>query len=91
MRRSPLLAGGADGAAIATAFAIVLAFAALIFAFVVSDFSVANVARNSHTDKPMLYKVSAAWGSHEGLWSCGAGSWRCSALCWPAPAGCRSA
>jgi len=73
MRRSPLLAGGADGAAIATAFAIVLAFAALIFAFVVSDFSVENVARNSHTDKPMLYKVSAAWGSHEGslvLW-CG--------------------
>ena len=72
-RRSPLLAGGADGAAIATAFALVLAFAALIFAFVVSDFSVENVARNSHTDKPMLYKVAAAWGSHEGslvLW-CG--------------------
>jgi cytochrome c-type biogenesis protein CcmF len=73
VRRSPLLAGGADGAAIATAFAILLAFAALIFAFVVSDFSVENVARNSHTDKPMLYKVAAAWGSHEGslvLW-CG--------------------
>jgi cytochrome c-type biogenesis protein CcmF len=73
VRRSPLLAGGADGAAMATAFALVLAFAALIFAFVVSDFSVENVARNSHTDKPMLYKVAAAWGSHEGslvLW-CG--------------------
>jgi cytochrome c-type biogenesis protein CcmF len=73
VRRSPLLAGGADGAAIATAFALMLAFAALIFAFAVSDFSVENVARNSHTDKPMLYKVAAAWGSHEGslvLW-CG--------------------
>jgi len=72
-RRSPLLAGGADGAALASAFAVTLAFAALIYAFSVSDFSVENVARNSHTDKPMLYKVSAAWGSHEGslvLW-CG--------------------
>ena len=72
-RRSPLLAGGADGAAMASAFAVTLAFAALIYAFAVSDFSVENVARNSHTDKPMLYKVAAAWGSHEGslvLW-CG--------------------
>jgi cytochrome c-type biogenesis protein CcmF len=73
LRSSPLLAGGADGAAMASAFAIVLAFAALIYAFATSDFSVENVARNSHTDKPMLYKVAAAWGSHEGslvLW-CG--------------------
>ncbi len=71
IRRSPLLAGGAEGAAIAAALATALAFAALIFAFATSDFSVANVANNSHTDKPMLYKVAAAWGSHEGslvLW-----------------------
>ena len=71
MRRSPLLAGGAEGAAMAAALAVALAFAALIFAFATSDFSVANVANNSHTDKPMLYKVAAAWGSHEGslvLW-----------------------
>ncbi len=70
-RRSPLLAGGAEGAAIAAALATALAFGALIFAFAASDFSVMNVARNSHTDKPMLYKVAAAWGSHEGslvLW-----------------------
>ncbi len=70
-RRSPLLAGGAEGAAIAAALAVALAFGVLIFAFATSDFSVANVARNSHTDKPMLYKVAAAWGSHEGslvLW-----------------------
>ena len=61
----------AEGAALASALAVALAFAALIFAFAVSDFSVANVAANSHTDKPMLYKVAAAWGSHEGslvLW-----------------------
>ena len=71
LRRSPVLAGAAEGAALACAVAVALAFAALIYAFAVSDFSVANVAANSHTDKPMLYKVAAAWGSHEGsllLW-----------------------
>jgi cytochrome c-type biogenesis protein CcmF len=71
IRRSPVLAGAAQGAAIACAGMVALAFAALIFAFVTSDFSVANVANNSHTDKPMLYKVAGAWGSHEGslvLW-----------------------
>lgn len=71
LRRSPVLAGAANGAALASVGLVAVAFAALMFAFVVSDFSVANVAANSHTDKPMLYKVSAAWGSHEGsllLW-----------------------
>ena len=70
-RRSPVLAGAAQGAALAAAAAVALSFAALIYAFVVSDFSVSNVAANSHTDKPMLYKVAGAWGSHEGsllLW-----------------------
>ena len=71
VRRSPILTGAGQGAALAAAGAVALSFAALIFAFVVSDFSIANVAANSHTDKPMLYKVAAAWGSHEGsllLW-----------------------
>ena len=48
-----------------------LAFAALTHAYVTSDFSVANVFQNSHSDKPMLYKVSGVWGNHEGsmlLW-----------------------
>jgi cytochrome c-type biogenesis protein CcmF len=47
------------------------AFAALTWAFVVSDFSLAVVVSNSHTAKPMLYKVSGVWGNHEGsllLW-----------------------
>ncbi|MDG1858679.1 MAG: heme lyase CcmF/NrfE family subunit [Emcibacteraceae bacterium] len=43
-----------------------ISFAALMYSFIVSDFSVANVAQNSHTLKPMLYKVSATWGNHEG-------------------------
>ncbi len=46
-------------------------FAALTYAFVSSDFSVRLVAANSHTAKPMLYKVTGVWGNHEGsmlLW-----------------------
>jgi cytochrome c-type biogenesis protein CcmF len=50
---------------------ISLAFGGLILAYVESDFSVANVVANSHTLKPMLYKVTGAWSNHEGsllLW-----------------------
>ena len=46
-------------------------FAALTWAFVKSDFSLAVVVSNSHTLKPMLYKISGVWGNHEGsllLW-----------------------
>ncbi len=46
-------------------------FLALTYAFVVSDFSVRLVAANSHSAKPMLYKVTGTWGNHEGsmlLW-----------------------
>lgn len=48
-----------------------LAFLSLIGCYVVSDFSVLNVVNNSHILKPLLYKISAAWGNHEGsmlLW-----------------------
>lgn len=50
---------------------ILIAFFALMSAFIRSDFSVENVATNSHTLKPMLYKIAGTWGSHEGsmvLW-----------------------
>ncbi|NQV80504.1 MAG: heme lyase CcmF/NrfE family subunit [Alphaproteobacteria bacterium] len=50
---------------------IALAFIALTAAFLSSDFSVLNVWQNSHTDKPLLYKISGVWGNHEGsllLW-----------------------
>ncbi|MFC7703495.1 heme lyase CcmF/NrfE family subunit [Plastorhodobacter daqingensis] len=46
-------------------------FAALTYAFVVSDFSLRLVVLNSHTAKPMIYKISGVWGNHEGsmlLW-----------------------
>ncbi len=48
-----------------------LAFAVLTLAFVTSDFSLRIVLLNSHTLKPMLYKVAGVWGNHEGsllLW-----------------------
>jgi len=51
--------------------AIAAAFAALMHAFVTSDFSLRLVVENSHTLKPMLYKVAGVWGNHEGsmlLW-----------------------
>ncbi|MDB5447110.1 MAG: cycK, partial [Phenylobacterium sp.] len=71
VRRSATLAAAGEGAAVAAFLGVAVAFAALMHAFVVSDFSVANVAANSHTEKPMLYKVAGTWGSHEGsmlLW-----------------------
>ncbi len=69
--RRPVLAGAGAGAAIGAFAGVGIAFAALLVAFVTSDFSVANVAANSHTAKPLLYRVAGAWGSHEGsmlLW-----------------------
>ncbi|MFL5260676.1 MAG: heme lyase CcmF/NrfE family subunit [Hyphomicrobiales bacterium] len=47
------------------------AFFALMHAYVTSDFSVRNVWENSHSAKPLLYKISGVWGNHEGsmvLW-----------------------
>lgn len=58
-------------AALAQFGLIGIAFAALTVAFVTSDFSVALVYENSHSAKPMLYKVTGVWGNHEGsmlLW-----------------------
>ena len=58
-------------AAVAQFGLIGIAFAALTVAFVTSDFSVLLVYENSHTAKPMLYKISGVWGNHEGsmlLW-----------------------
>jgi len=50
---------------------VLLAFLALAHAYAVSDFSVRNVAQNSHSESPFLYKITALWGNHEGsmlLW-----------------------
>ncbi|WP_175869180.1 heme lyase CcmF/NrfE family subunit [Bartonella gabonensis] len=50
---------------------LLLSFLVMIYAHVVSDFSVLNVVENSHSEKPMLYKITGVWGNHEGsmlLW-----------------------
>ncbi len=50
---------------------IALSFAALTAAYIRSDFSVLNVFENSHSAKPMVYRISGVWGNHEGsmlLW-----------------------
>jgi cytochrome c biogenesis factor len=59
-------------AALTQALLVIRRFAALTQAYVTSDFSVANVVANSHSAKPLLYKISGVWGNHEGsmlLWA----------------------
>ncbi|HET6390808.1 heme lyase CcmF/NrfE family subunit [Hyphomicrobium sp.] len=61
----------ADPAAVSQLFLTAIAFFALMHAYATSDFSVLNVAQNSHSTKPMLYKLAGVWGNHEGsmlLW-----------------------
>src|SRR6056297_3697856 len=61
----------AEPAATTQFLLILFSFAALTWAFVTSDFSLRLVTLNSHTDKPMLYKITGVWGNHEGsmlLW-----------------------
>ena len=58
-------------ATLVMAAAVMLSFAALVSAFLASDFSVALVASHSHSAKPWIYKLSGTWGNHEGsllLW-----------------------
>ena len=50
---------------------VAIAFAALAACYVASDFSVVNVFENSHSAKPLIYKITGVWGNHEGsmlLW-----------------------
>jgi cytochrome c-type biogenesis protein CcmF len=61
----------AEPAAIIQLVLVATSFGVLTWAFVASDFSLAVVVQNSHTDKPLLYKISGVWGNHEGsllLW-----------------------
>ena len=50
---------------------VLISFFSLIYAFIISDFSNETVYNNSHTTKPLFYKISGSWGNHEGsllLW-----------------------
>jgi len=71
-RASAAMARGvASASALGMLVFIVTAFSALTYASIVSDFSILNVAQNSSTLKPLIYKITGVWGNHEGsmlLW-----------------------
>ena len=70
-RGSLLLMRSARTTAIGQLILVAIAFGALMRSFIVSDFTVVNVASNSHSLKPLLFKIAGTWGSHEGsllLW-----------------------
>src|SRR6476660_1463952 len=67
----PVLMAVAGPTALAQFCLVAIAFAALMICYVRSDFSVLNVFENSHSAKPLIYKISGVWGNHEGsmlLW-----------------------
>src|SRR5205085_6782452 len=69
--RDPVLMEVARPTAVAQLAFIALAFAALTWCHIVSDFSLLTVLENSHSAKPLIYKISGVWGNHEGsmlLW-----------------------
>jgi cytochrome c-type biogenesis protein CcmF len=69
--RDVALMNVARSAALAQLLFVALSFGVLVTLHVVSDFSVANVYENSHSMKPLIYKITGVWGNHEGsmlLW-----------------------
>jgi cytochrome c-type biogenesis protein CcmF len=70
-RGDPALTAWARPAALTQFVFVGVAFLVLTHAYVVSDFSVANVVANSNSMKPLIYKISGVWSNHEGsmlLW-----------------------
>src|SRR6478752_149870 len=69
--RDPQLMAVAVPAAQIQFLLIAISFSALMTAYVTSDFSLQNVWANSHSAKPLIYKIAGVWGNHEGsmvLW-----------------------
>ena len=69
--RDAALMNVARSTALAQLLFVGASFTALVMLHVNSDFSVANVYENSHSMKPLLYKITGVWGNHEGsmlLW-----------------------
>jgi len=70
-RRDARLLAFAGSAAQAQFLCVAAAYACLTYAFVTKDFSVAYVADNDHSQLPLIYRITAVWGAHEGsllLW-----------------------
>jgi cytochrome c-type biogenesis protein CcmF len=69
--RDPALMNVARSTALAQLLFVLVSFAGLVMLHVTSDFSVVNVFENSHSLKPLIYKITGVWGNHEGsmlLW-----------------------
>ncbi len=70
-RRDARLMAAAAPLAVGVLLAVMAAAGCLVWAYVVNDTTVSNVVANSHSAKPLLYKISGTWGNHEGsmvLW-----------------------
>ncbi|CAN7595616.1 heme lyase CcmF/NrfE family subunit [Bosea sp. LjRoot90] len=70
-RNDAALASVGPAAAIACFLLVALSFGCLMMSYATSDFSVENVVANSHSTQPLIYKLTAVWGNHEGsmlLW-----------------------
>src|SRR5690606_5719116 len=70
-RRGDRLAAVLAQASVLQFVLVAVAFLAVVNAFVTSDFSLALAANNSHSLKPLIFKISGVWGNHEGsmlLW-----------------------
>jgi len=70
-RGDPEMMGAVRSVAVAQGAVVALALALLIAVFVITDVSVLLVVENSHSAKPLIYKIAGAWGNHEGsmlLW-----------------------
>ncbi|MGV2980277.1 heme lyase CcmF/NrfE family subunit [Camelimonas sp. ID_303_24] len=69
--RDASLMGIGPVAAVGAFICVAIAFGALTWAYVTSDFTVRNVVENSHSLKPLLFRITGLWGNHEGsmlLW-----------------------
>jgi len=77
-RRDRRMLAFAGTAAQAQFFCVIVGYACLTYAFIVKDFSVAYVAENDHSQLPLIYRISAVWGAHEGsllLWATMLSGW----------------
>ena len=77
-RKRMALMGVARPAAHGQFLFLLLAYACLTWVFIESDFSVKLAATNSHTDTPLIYKITGVWGNHEGsllLWALALSGW----------------
>lgn len=70
-QRDARLMATASPLAVGQTLAIAASFACLMYSYAINDTTVLNVVQNSHSLKPMLYKITGTWGNHEGsliLW-----------------------